>query len=76
MKNTVLAPVAVESVCNTVVIAIYALDSNRDEVLAGYVLEGEKPFVPRSYKLYYNAAGEPYFNFYGRRHYIDNFMRV
>ena len=75
MKNFVLSPIAIESVTNAVVIGIYAVDNNRDKVSANYI-NGSVHFPPREYNIYYNAAGEPYFNFYGRRHYIGNFMRV
>lgn len=75
MKNPVLAPIAVEVITNTVSIGIYAIDNNRDKILANYITDNTH-FKPREYNIYYNAQGVPYFNFYGRRHYIDNFMRV
>ena len=75
MKNPVLAPIAVEGITNRVSIAIYAIDDNRDKVSANYICD-DTYYTPREYNLYYNAAGEPYFNFYGIRHYIKNFMRV
>ena len=75
MKSSVLAPIAIEAITPFVVIALYAIDDNRDKVLANYISE-ETHFKPREYNIYYNADGDAYFNFYGRRHYIKNFMRV
>ena len=31
--------------------------------------------TPRVHKLYYNAKGEPFFIYQGRRHYLQDFVR-
>lgn len=72
MKQNNLTIVAVLGVCNGLSLNIYGIEYGiEDHVITGY--SGEPP---RKNKLYYNTNGEAYFKKYGKRFYIDDFLRV
>lgn len=57
-------------ICNTASINIYGIDEAQERILSGF--NGDKP---RWRKLYFSERGV-YFNFAGRRCYLDEVMRI
>ena len=74
MEKNVKKPVAVLGLCNTCSIAIL------DVVLNDYVIsafsDGENYSHKRKTRIFYDNKGRNYFNRYGVKYYLDEFMRI
>lgn len=76
MKKAEYQPIASKQMTQDGGIAIYDIEYGCDDhVIAGWV-SGDTQDTPRKYKVYYTISGRAYFRRYGRREYIDEYMRL
>ena len=69
--------IASKCICNCIATVIYDIEYGiNDKILVGEAVVDNGYTVPQWSVIRYNKKGEAYFNHFGRREYLSDYMRV
>ena len=68
-------PIAIQGLTNVFSIAVLAIDELEDKITSCFYNTDKQDSV-RTTKLFYTANGEPYFNRYKVKYFLNDFLRV
>ena len=67
-------PIAIMSICNTCSIAIFDIIYGINEFIITAISNGEHYTNYRKTRIFYDNNNRPYFNRYGVKYYLDDFI--
>lgn len=68
--------IAVKGIANDAGIGIVSINYGINDTITSVFQYGEKQKKPTTAKIRYSAAGDPYFMKYGRREYLNEYMKT
>ena len=69
-------PVAVMGICNTCSIVIFDIIYDINDYVISAFSDGENYSHKRKTRIFYDNNGMSYFNRYGVKYYLDEFIRI